>query len=189
MLTSGLSGFAFTLSVQDILILRCCMRDNQAFTELITNNVRNFTEFPNSMKLCPSEVVQLFKKFRSIVEPKVSLPYSQAPDKLYPYLQARFPYYIYIESCHPCLDLQSELRSSNYTVKLSCSFLNAAPIRLSHPRHFGHCHNAMKYTSGDTAPHAVRVSNFSCPHSCLSLSASWTRSIVRRLKINKVIKK
>lgn len=38
------------------------MRVNEAFTELITNDVRNFTEFPNSMELCPSlQVGQLFK--------------------------------------------------------------------------------------------------------------------------------
>jgi len=53
------------------------MRVNQAFTELITNNARNFTEFPNSMELCPSlEAGQLFKKFHTFVEPKVLLTYS-----------------------------------------------------------------------------------------------------------------
>jgi hypothetical protein len=71
------------------------MRVNQAFTELITNNVRKFTEFPNSAELCPSlEDGQLFKKFHTFVEPKVPLPYSKEPDKLCPYLQARFPYYM-----------------------------------------------------------------------------------------------
>lgn len=61
------------------------MRVNQAFTELITNNVRNFPEFPNSIELCPSlEVGQLLKKFHTFVEPKVPLPYSKERDTLYP---------------------------------------------------------------------------------------------------------
>jgi hypothetical protein len=61
------------------------MRVNQAFTELIMNNVRNFAEFPNSMELCPSlEVGQLFKKFHTFAEPKVPLSYSKEPVKFCP---------------------------------------------------------------------------------------------------------